>query len=158
MAQCILTICIQMTRKWVLLQTVCFVWFDSLCPSQQFFSYVGTGLPGLNQYQARINVSCSRTQHRDASEARTWGPSVSSQVLYNWATVLPLLANSENPDNNAAFHQGLHFLATTKVIFRETKYYLKIIACDSSIYMMDHPKFIEHHSVWLAWFLTTKAL
>ena len=24
--------------------------FDSLCPSQQFFSYVETGLPGLNQY------------------------------------------------------------------------------------------------------------
>ena len=24
--------------------------FDSLCPSQQFFSYVGTGLPGLNQF------------------------------------------------------------------------------------------------------------
>ena len=24
--------------------------FDSLCPSQQFFSYVGTGLPRLNQY------------------------------------------------------------------------------------------------------------
>ena len=27
-----------------------FVWFDSLHPSQQFFSYVGMGLPGLNQY------------------------------------------------------------------------------------------------------------
>ena len=27
-----------------------FVWFYSLCPSQQFFSYVGMGLPGLNQY------------------------------------------------------------------------------------------------------------
>ena len=27
-----------------------FVLFDSLHPSQQFFSYVGTGLPGLNQY------------------------------------------------------------------------------------------------------------
>ena len=27
-----------------------FVCFDSLLPSQQFFSYVGTGLPGLNQY------------------------------------------------------------------------------------------------------------
>ena len=27
-----------------------FVWFDSLRPSQQFFSYVGTGLPGMNQY------------------------------------------------------------------------------------------------------------
>ena len=24
-----------------------FVWFDSLRPSQQSFSYVGTGLPGL---------------------------------------------------------------------------------------------------------------
>ena len=27
-----------------------FVWFDSLCPSQQFFSHVRTGLPGLSQY------------------------------------------------------------------------------------------------------------
>ena len=27
-----------------------FVWFDSLPHSQQFFSYVGTGLPGLNEY------------------------------------------------------------------------------------------------------------
>ena len=26
-----------------------FVWFDSLCPSQQFFSHVGMGLPVLNQ-------------------------------------------------------------------------------------------------------------
>ena len=29
--------------------TVLFV-FDSLRPSQQLFSYAGTGLPGLNQY------------------------------------------------------------------------------------------------------------
>ena len=27
-----------------------FDWFDSLRPDQQFFSYNGTGLPGLNQY------------------------------------------------------------------------------------------------------------
>ena len=27
-----------------------FVGLDSLGPSQPFFSYVGTGLPGLNQY------------------------------------------------------------------------------------------------------------
>ena len=27
-----------------------FVLFDALRPSQQFFSYVGMGLPGLNQY------------------------------------------------------------------------------------------------------------
>ena len=39
-----------------------FFLFDSLHPSQLFFSYVGTGVPGLNQYYARINVSCSRTQ------------------------------------------------------------------------------------------------
>ena len=48
----------------------------------------GTGLPGLNQYLARINVSCSRTQGSDDGEARTRRPSVSSQALYHWATVL----------------------------------------------------------------------
>ena len=47
------------------------------------------GLPGLNQYQARINVSCSRTQRSDAGEALTLSPSVSSQALYDWATALP---------------------------------------------------------------------
>ena len=36
------------------------VWFDSLRPSEHFFSYVGTGLQGLNQYKARINVFCSK--------------------------------------------------------------------------------------------------
>ena len=45
-----------------------FVLFDSLHPSQHFFSYVLTGLPGLNQYQARNDVSCSRTQRSDACE------------------------------------------------------------------------------------------
>ena len=37
-----------------------FVWFNSLRPSQHFFSYVGTGLFGLNQFYAGINVSCPR--------------------------------------------------------------------------------------------------
>ena len=53
---------------------LCFVRFDSLHTSQQLFSYVGMGLPGLNQYSARINVSCSRTQHNDAVEAGTRNP------------------------------------------------------------------------------------
>ena len=66
-----------------------FVWFDYLHPSQQFFSYVGTGLPWLNQYLARINVSCSKTQSSDAGEAQTHNPSVSSKALYHWATALP---------------------------------------------------------------------
>ena len=39
---------------------ILFVWFDSLCPSPD-----GSSIPGLNQYQARINGSCSRTQHSD---------------------------------------------------------------------------------------------
>ena len=36
---------------------------------QQSLSYEGTDLPVLNQYEARINVSCSRTQCSDAGEA-----------------------------------------------------------------------------------------
>ena len=34
-------------------------------------------------------------QHSDASEARTRGPSVSSQALYHWATALPIHAEPE---------------------------------------------------------------
>ena len=33
-----------------------FVYFDSLGPSQHFFSHVGTGLTGLNQYKAEDKV------------------------------------------------------------------------------------------------------
>ena len=33
---------------------------------------------GLNQYQARINVFCARTQRSDAGEARDGNPSVST--------------------------------------------------------------------------------
>ena len=32
-----------------------------------------------------------RPQRSDAGEARTRGPSVSSQTLYHWATALPFL-------------------------------------------------------------------
>ena len=64
-------------------------------------------------------------QHSEASEARTRNPSVSSQALYHWATVLPnydvflslkvvlILVNSADPDDMqhyAAFHMGLHCL------------------------------------------------
>ena len=35
-------------------------------------------------------------QHRDAGEARTRGPSVSSQALYHWATELPLDAKCDS--------------------------------------------------------------
>ena len=36
-------------------------------------------------------VTVSRTQHSDAGEARSQGPSVSSQALYHWATALPIM-------------------------------------------------------------------
>ena len=39
------------------------------------------GLPGLNQDLARINVPCSRTQHSDASEARTADLGLESSTL-----------------------------------------------------------------------------
>ena len=45
--------------------------FDSLHPSQQFFSHAGTGLPGLNQYLAQDKVFCSRTQRSASGEAGT---------------------------------------------------------------------------------------
>ena len=47
----------------------CFIWFFTF--HQQSFSYLWTGLPGLNQYYAKINVSCSRPQRSDAGKART---------------------------------------------------------------------------------------
>ena len=38
-----------------------FVCFDSLRPSQHFFSHVGTGLPALNQYLSRVSVLLNDT-------------------------------------------------------------------------------------------------
>ena len=85
----ILFVILSIPQTHAILLFFCLIWFDSLHPSQQFISYVGTALPWLNQYLARINVSCSRTQCSDASEAQTHSPSVSSQALYYWTTALP---------------------------------------------------------------------
>ena len=46
-----------------------FVRFDSLHPSQQFFTRVRTGLPGLNQYYTKDKVSCSK----DTTQWQRWG-------------------------------------------------------------------------------------
>ena len=59
-----------------------FDWFDYLRPIHQYFSNVGTCLDWLNQYLARINVSCSRTPYSDTGEVRTRNLSASSQALY----------------------------------------------------------------------------
>ena len=60
-------------------------WFVcSLRPNQQFFSHVGMGLPGLNQYKEADKVSCSRTQHSDSAggETQTSNPSIPTLRLY----------------------------------------------------------------------------
>ena len=72
-----------------------FICFDSLHPSQQFFSHVGTSLPGLNQYEAVDKVSCSRTQPSDSTgcEARTNNPLIPSLTLYQLNHCAPHLGN-----------------------------------------------------------------
>ena len=62
-----------------------FCLFDLIlfCPSQQSFSYAGTGLPGLNQYFAKIKVSCSMTRRSDDGEAQNRGFFVSSSQCLN---------------------------------------------------------------------------
>ena len=59
--------------------------FCSFHLSQRFFIYVGKGLPWLNHNLARIDMSCSRTQHIDAGEAIICNPSVSLE-----SSTLPL--------------------------------------------------------------------
>ena len=76
-----------------------FVWLYSLHPSQQFFSYVGIGLPGLNQYYAGIDVFCSRTQCSATGEDRTPDLSFLSQALYH---CIP------TSNFNIDFHMGIN--------------------------------------------------
>ena len=40
-------------ENWSYMYLFFYVWFDSVRPSQQFFSYVKTGLPGLKQYSTK---------------------------------------------------------------------------------------------------------
>ena len=72
---------IKITLKSHFCHNFCLIWFFT--SHQQSFSYKGMDLPRSNQYLARINVSCSRTQRSDAVEAGTRGSSVSSQGLYH---------------------------------------------------------------------------
>ena len=53
--------------------------FDSLRPSQQFFSHFGTDLPGLNQYLALDKVFCSRTQRSASNEDIVYAADVISR-------------------------------------------------------------------------------
>ena len=63
----------------------CCAYFDSLHPSQKYFSHVGTGLPGLKKYQAADKVSCPRTRYSESSssETQTINPSFPCLTLYH---------------------------------------------------------------------------
>ena len=52
-------------------------------------------------------MSCSRTQHSDAGEARTRGPSILSQALYHWATALPFKKCNSQTLKTSKFFQIL---------------------------------------------------
>ena len=69
------------TQKYNIICFVCLFDLTLYVPST-IFQLKGTGLPGLNQYEARIIVS-QGPQRSDAGEAQTCGPSVSSQALYH---------------------------------------------------------------------------
>ena len=62
--------------------------FNSLRPINNLSVIKGRVFLGWTSTKLGL-MTCSRTQRSDAGEARTRGPSVSSQALYHWATVLP---------------------------------------------------------------------
>ena len=55
------------------------------------------------------------------------------------------MANSEDPDEmpHVAFHQGLHcLLKQNRSSEKEIQYFLEILTCTPSIYVMSHLDFI----------------
>ena len=63
---------------------VLFVWFESLCLSQQFFSHAGTGFPGLNSTKQQIK--CLAQGHNTVTQ-----PAVFSLTLYQLSHCTPHL-------------------------------------------------------------------
>ena len=74
-------------HNWISSPLCLLFWFDSLCPIQQFFSYVVMGLPGLSQCWARINVSCLN-RHKAVTPVRLEPATPWSQDMHS-TTELP---------------------------------------------------------------------
>ena len=64
-----------------------FVWFDSLRRINNLSIINGQVFLGWTSTKLGLMFLLKDTS--DAGEARTWGPTVSSQALYHWATALP---------------------------------------------------------------------
>ena len=59
---------------------------------------------------------------------------------------MSILTNGEDSDDDAAFHQGLHWLIRQKQTSKKFQKYIfisnyKLLACEHSICSMDYPKF-----------------
>ena len=94
------------------------VLFDSLHLSQQIFSHVGTGLPGLTNTKQLI-VSCSRTQHSDSAggETRTSNPSIPSLMLYQLShCILLFLLYAKSMDRDQPVHPCSLTRVTVKIV------------------------------------------
>ena len=68
-----------------------FVWFDSLRPINNLSVKQGRVFLGWSSTKLGEMCLAQGPQRSETCEARTRGPSVSSQALYHWATVLPVM-------------------------------------------------------------------
>ena len=108
---------------------VLFVWFDSLRPSQQYFSYVGTGLPGMNQ--TMLGLMCLAQWHDAVTPERLETVALWSRVRSVWiqnavkANALEQgLAGDQigpgtGPDILAKRTAATHWVATTLAIIKK---------------------------------------
>ena len=78
--------------------------FDSLRPTNNLSVIKGRVFLGWTSTKLRLMCLAHGPQCSDACEARTRGPSVSSQALCHWATALPIFLpdSSQNSKENTA--------------------------------------------------------
>ena len=142
----------------ILMLNECFTLMQAniLLPSQQSFSFFGTGFPGLNQYYAGINVSCSRTQCSVTSEAPTcnpfyfvlfdsWHPSqpysiMSGLVFLGWTSIkLGLMCLAQGHNTMTPVRLELATLQSqvkqSATALPYTDFYIRLSCCGSQIFL-----------------------
>ena len=80
---------LRMQAAMALASLLCFVLFDSLRPINNLSVEQAQVFLGWTSTKLGLMCLAQGPQRSDAREARTRRPSVSSQALYHWATVLP---------------------------------------------------------------------
>ena len=101
----------------------------------------------MNQFEDKVLKDFKKNLvSKEQSAANKRACKITKQTfVYLWL-IMHTLTKSEESDempHRAAFHQGLHCLPRQKQSSeREIQSYLKMMACDCSIYILDHFKFI----------------